>query len=104
MVIQKASINKSQLVEAISEETTFSKRDVVRVIGSLTKIIEKTLKKGGKVSIAGFGAFTLSSRPERNGINPTNKQKIKLAAVTLPKFKAGKHLKEQVRNVKVAQK
>lgn len=94
-------MNKSELIEAISEETTFSKKDVVRVLASLTRIVERTLKKGGKVSVTGFGTYSLSSRPERMGINPVSKQRIKLPPVTVPKFKAGKHLREQVRMVKV---
>lgn len=94
-------MNKSELIEAISEETTFSKKDVVKVLSSLTRIVERTLKKGGKVSLTGFGTYCLSSRPDRMGINPTTKEKIKLPAVSVPKFKPGKHLREQVRMVKV---
>lgn len=95
-------INKSQLIEAISEETTFSKKDVIKVLSSLTRIVERTLKKGGKVSVTGFGTYCLSSRPARMGINPATKEKIKLPAVSLPRFKPGKHLREQVKSVKTA--
>ncbi len=95
-------MNKSQLIEAISEETIFSKKDVIKVLSSLTRIVERTLKKGGKVSVTGFGTYCLSSRPARMGINPATKEKIKLPAVSLPRFKPGKHLKEQVKSVKTA--
>ncbi|MBT4594815.1 HU family DNA-binding protein [bacterium] len=90
-------MNKSELVEAISEETTFNKKDVMKVITSLTRVIERTLKKGGKVSITGFGSYWISRRPARVGINPATKERIKLPAVNIPRFKPGKHLKEQVR-------
>lgn len=93
-------MNKRELVEAISEETAFNKKDVVRVLVSLTRIVERVLKKGGKVSIAGFGTYSLSSRPPRLGMNPHTKERIKLPAVRVPKFRAGKHLREEVKSVK----
>ena len=52
-------MNKSELIEAISEETTFSKKDIARILSSLTRIVERTLQKGGKVSITGFGSYWL---------------------------------------------
>lgn len=90
-------MNKSKLIEAISEETTFSKKDVTRVLASLTRVIERTLKKGDKVSITGFGNFWASTRPARVGINPATKERIKLPSVVVPRFRAGKHLKEQIK-------
>jgi len=94
-------MNKSELINSLSEETTFSKKDVARVLESLTRIIIRTLKKGQKVSITGFGSFSLSRRPARKGINPATKERINLPAVNVPKFKAGKNLRETVRSVKV---
>ena len=97
-------MNKSQLIEAISEETCFNKKDVIKVLSSLTRIVERTLKKGGKVSITSFGTYCLSSRPRRMGVNPYNKSKIELPAIYVPRFKAGKHLREAVKSVKIAAK
>ena len=94
-------MNKSELINSLSEETAFSKKDVARVLESLTRIIERVLKKGEKVSITGFGSFTISRRPARKGINPATKQRIDLPAVLVPKFKAGKNLRDVVRSVKV---
>ncbi len=91
-------MKKSELIEAISEETTFSKKDITRVMASFTRIVERTLKKGGKISIANFGSFFSTRRPERVGINPATKERINLPAVSIPRFKAGKHLKENIRN------
>ncbi len=90
-------MNKSELIEAISEETTFSKKEVIRFITSFTKIIERTLKKGDKVSLTGFGTYWISERPERTGINPATKQKIRLPKVRVPRFKPGKQFKEQIK-------
>lgn len=95
-------MNKSELINSLSEETTFSKKDVSRVLDALTRIIERSLKKGEKVSITGFGSFWLSNRPARKGINPATKQRIDLPAVNIPRFKPGKNLRELVRSVKIA--
>lgn len=92
-------MNKTELINSLSEETTFSKKDVTRVLDSLTRIIERTLKKGEKVALTGFGTFTVNNRPARDGINPATKQKIKIPAVNVPKFKAGKGLREVVKSV-----
>ncbi len=90
-------MNKSELINELSEETLFSKKDVTRVVDSLTRIIGRTLKKGEKVSITGFGAFWLSRRPARKGINPATKQRIDLPEVSVPRFKPGKNLREVVK-------
>ena len=90
-------MNKSELVTALSEETNFSKKDVAKVLAAFTRIIERTLKKGGKVSLTGFGTYWTSKRPARVGINPATKERINLPAVNVPRFKPGKHLKEQIR-------
>ena len=94
-------MNKSELINSLSEETTFSKKDVSRVLDAFTRIVERTLKKGQKVSITGFGAFWISRRPARKGINPATKERIDLPEVNVPRFKAGKNLREVVRSVKI---
>jgi DNA-binding protein HU-beta len=94
-------MNKSELLNSLSEETTFNKKDVSRVLDSLTRIIERSLKKGEKVSITGFGSFWISRRPARKGINPSTKQRIDLPEVNVPRFKAGKSLREVVRSAKI---
>ncbi len=91
-------MNKSELINELSEETTFSKKDIARVLESLIRIIGRVLKRDDKVSITGFGSFWISKRPARNGINPATKERIKLAAARVPRFKAGKGLKETVKS------
>lgn len=90
-------MNKSELINELSEETTFSKKDVTRVLDSLTRVIGRSLKKGEKVSITGFGSFWASCRPARKGINPATKQRIDLPAINVPRFKAGKNLRDVVK-------
>lgn len=92
-------MNKTRLIDALSEETTFSKKDIARVLDSLVRIVERCLKKGEKVSITGFGSFWISERSARKGINPATKEKIDIPSVKVPKFKAGKNLREVVRKV-----
>lgn len=94
-------MNKSELINELSEETTFSKKDVTRVVDSLTRVIARILKKGEKVSITGFGSFWISRRPARMGINPATKERIKLPPVVVPRFKPGKSLREVVKLVRV---
>ena len=91
-------MNKSELINALSEETNFSKKDVSKVLASFTRIVERTLRKGGKVSLTGFGTYWISKRPARVGINPATKAKINLPPIAVPRFKPGKHLKEQIRS------
>ncbi len=93
-------MNKSELINALSEETTFSKKDVSRVLAAFERLVKNTLKKGQKISMTGFGTFFISNRPARKGINPATKERINLPAINLPRFKAGKGLKELVRSVK----
>ena len=90
-------MNKSELINALSEETVFSKKDIAKVLAAFTRIVERTLKKGEKVSLTGFGTYWISRRPARVGINPATKERINLPAIAVPRFKPGKHLKEQVR-------
>lgn len=92
-------MNKTELIDVLSEETTFSKKDINRVLDSLVRIIERCLKKGEKVSITGFGSFWISERSARKGINPATKEKIDIPSVNVPKFKAGKNLREIVRKI-----
>ena len=94
-------MNKSELINELSEETTFSKKDVTRVLDSLTRIIGRTLKKGEKVSLTGFGSFWISRRPARKGINPATKERIDLPEISVPRFKPGKNLREVVKLVKL---
>ncbi len=90
-------MNKSDLINTLSEETTFSKTDVARVLDSLVRVIERSLAKGEKVQWTGFGTFNVSKRAARIGINPSTKERISLPETMVPKFKPAKNLRDQVR-------
>ena len=94
-------MNKSELINSLSEETTFNKKDITRVIDRFINIVNRELKKGDKVALSGFGTFSLSKRPERRGINPATKERISLPEISVPRFKAGKNLRESVRSIKL---
>ena len=89
-------MNKAELIEAISADTSLPKKDVDAVIKSFTSIVSDALQKKDSVQLVGFGTFTTVDKPEREGRNPANGETIKIAASTSVKFKAGAGLKEKV--------
>lgn len=91
------NINKDGLIGAISTKTELSKKDVEMVIDAMVDEVTKALKAGDKVTLTGFGTFKVSKRAAREGINPQTKAKLQIPAMTVPKFTAGKALKEAVR-------
>ena len=93
-------MNKTELIKALSEETTFAKKDIVRILDTLTRVIVRALKKGGKLQWSGFGTFLLARRPARKGINPSTKEPLDLPEITVARFRPGKNLKEVVRSIK----
>ncbi|HBY06023.1 MAG: DNA-binding protein HU [candidate division TM6 bacterium GW2011_GWE2_42_60] len=89
-------MNKSKLIESLSAETGFNKRDITLVLDAFRRNVVSELATGRKVQWSGFGTFTLSRRGPRDGINPQTKEKIRLPEVFVPRFKPGKNLKELV--------
>ncbi len=91
------NVTKAQLVSMISESTDLSKKDVEAVLDAFVDTVTAELQKGNKVTLTGFGAFKTSSRKARTGINPKTGEKISIPAATVPKFTAGKALKDAVK-------
>jgi nucleoid DNA-binding protein len=91
------NVNKDMLVHAIVAQTDLTKKDVEAVIEALVDTITKEISAGNKVTLTGFGTFKVSQRATREGINPQTKAKITIPAMTVPKFTAGKSLKEAVK-------
>jgi nucleoid DNA-binding protein len=91
------NVNKDTLVHAIVEKTGLSKKDVEAMIEVMLDEITRELTSGNKVTLTGFGTFKVSKRAAREGINPQTKEKITIPAMTVPKFTAGKTLKEAVK-------
>lgn len=89
-------MNKTELVAAVAEKAGLSKKDADKAIAAYTDVVTEELVKGGKVQMVGFGTFEVVDRPEREGRNPKSKERITIAASRVPKFKAGKPLKDKV--------
>jgi DNA-binding protein HU-beta len=90
-------MNKGELIEAIAAEANLSKSDANKALESMISTITKTLNKGDKVSLVGFGSFTVSERDARIGRNPQTGAEIKIAARKVVRFKAGTELAEEVK-------
>ena len=89
-------MNKSDLVDAIAKSADISKAAAARALDSTVESITKALKKGDTVSLVGFGTFKVGKRAARNGRNPRTGETIKIKAAKVPKFSAGKGLKDAV--------
>ena len=89
-------MNKTELVAAVAEKAGLSKKDAEKAIAAYTDVVSEELVNGGKVKLVGFGTFAVVERPEREGRNPKTKERITVAASRVPKFKAGKALKDKV--------
>ena len=88
-------MNKAELAAKIAEMVSLPKSKAEEMLEAFTKTVMETLKAGGEVTIAGFGNFMAKRRAARMGVNPQNPtQKIQIPEVTVPKFKAGKALKD----------
>jgi DNA-binding protein HU-beta len=94
------SMNKTELVDAIAKATELSKKDAEKAVKAFTDVVSKELKKKGKVQLVGFGTFETAKRAARTGKNPQTGSAIKIPAATVPKFKAGKALKDAVNGKK----
>lgn len=89
-------MNKAELVELIAGEHELSKAQAGRILGTVLDAVVNTVKKGGTVTLPGFGTFKQTARAARTGRNPANGEKIKIAAAKLPKFSAGAAFKAAV--------
>ncbi|PIZ57727.1 DNA-binding protein [bacterium (Candidatus Torokbacteria) CG_4_10_14_0_2_um_filter_35_8] len=91
-------MTKQELISQVASATGISKRQAGDAVNALIDTISKELASGKKVTLTGFGTFMVSHRAARKGVNPQNpSQKIDIPAVDVPRFKAGKGLKEAVR-------
>ncbi len=91
-------MNKAELAQILAEKLNLPKRQAEEMLAALLEVITETLKKGDEVSLTGFGVFSVKKRAPRVGVNPQNpSEKIQIPAVTVPKFKAGKPLKDALK-------
>ena len=88
------NMNKGDLIDAIAASTGLSKADAGRAVDATTSAIAGELSGGGSVALVGFGTFSVSHRAARMGRNPATGEAIHINASNVPKFKAGKALKD----------
>lgn len=89
-------MNKEELVEQISKNAKVTKKMASDILSVTLETIQKSLAKGHKVTLIGFGTFEPRKRAARMGRNPQNGKAIKIAAKTIPAFSAGKKFKEML--------
>ncbi|MBI3534648.1 MAG: HU family DNA-binding protein [Deltaproteobacteria bacterium] len=87
-------MNKAQLIEAIAKVTKAKKIETEMILNATLDCIKKSVKKGEDVTLIGFGTFTRSKRKARAGRNPQTGKEIKIPAMTVPKFRAGREFKD----------
>jgi DNA-binding protein HU-beta len=87
-------VNKTELIEHIAKHADISKAAATRALESMIGAVKTTLKKGGSVSLVGFGTFAVGKRAARSGRNPRTGAAIKIKAAKVPKFRPGKALKD----------
>ena len=89
-------MNKAELIEAIATGAELTKADAGRALDATIEAISKALKKGDRLSLVGFGSFSVAKRAARLGRNPQTGKEIKIAAKKVVKFKAGTELATNV--------
>ena len=87
-------MTKAELVEFMAEKADLTKADAGRALDAMVEGVTKGLKEDGKVTLVGFGTFTAKKREARTGRNPQTGEAVKIAARTVPGFKAGNKLKD----------
>jgi DNA-binding protein HU-beta len=89
-------MTKAELIDKMSNDASISKAAAGEALNSLVDGLKKTLKKGNKVTLVGFGTFSVSKRKARKGRNPRTGEAIKIKASKAPKFTAGKAFKDAI--------
>ncbi len=93
-------MNKEQLIQKIAGDVKLTKAQAKAALESFVDAVEKTLKKGDKIALVGFGTFSVSKRKARTGRNPSTGAAIKIPAKKVVKFKAGKEFANFINGVK----
>lgn len=89
-------MNKAELIDAIASESGLTKADSKKALDALIEATTKSLKKGDRVALVGFGSFSVSKRNARTGRNPQTGKEISIPAKTVVKFKPGSELTDSV--------
>ena len=96
MYLKGANVNKNELISKVADDTDLSKSDAAKAVDSIFDSITGELKSGGDIRLVGFGTFLVTKRKATTGRNPQTGAAIDIPAANVPKFRAGKALKEAV--------
>lgn len=97
-------VNKDQLLERIAARANLSKKEAEDVMDAFEAVVIETMKEGKEAALTGFGSFLARTRESRMGVNPQNPtERIKIPTVVVPKFKAGKTLKDALKGEEESQ-
>jgi len=97
-------MNKAELIDQIAKDAGLTKAQANEALDSFTGAVVSTLKKGDKVTLVGFGTFSVTARSARNGRNPQTGETLKIKARKVPKFKAGSEFAAKIAGAKAAKK
>jgi len=90
-------MSREDLITKIAEDAAITKKAATAALNAVLDGVMIALEKGDKVSLVGFGTFSVSARKARKGVNPQTKKEIKIPARNVPVFKAGKKMREAVK-------
>jgi DNA-binding protein HU-beta len=90
-------MTKAELIASVGKEAKISKASAEKAVNAFTNTVMKALKKGDKLTLTGFGTFSVARRRARTGRNPQSGKEIKIPATRVAKFKAGNLLKSTVK-------
>lgn len=95
-------MNKAELITYLADKVGITKKQAEDTVEAFVEVVISTLQAGNEVTIAGFGSFMAKTRQGRTGVNPQKPtEKIQIPSVTVPKFKAGKSLKDALKHAKL---
>ena len=90
-------MTKAELVEAVAKSANLTKAAAEKAVGAFISTVSGALKKGDRVTLVGFGSFEVASRKARTGRNPQTGKEIKIPAMTVPKFRAGREFRDALK-------
>ena len=91
-------MTKQEFIQEVARKSQLSNRDAAKAIEAFMDTVRDTLKSGDSINFTGFGKFSPAARAARMGVNPRTKERVQIAATTVPKFSAGSQLKAALKS------
>ena len=90
-------MTKQEFIKSVAHKTNLTERDAGRAVDAFLEVVTDALKSRDSINFTGFGKFSAANRAARQGVNPRTKERVEIAATTVPKFSAGSQLKAAVK-------